>query len=191
MGYREGDAPSYTVTALARPSHVLPRAFVVEGSCKGRGRMPRPRSPANQTSLATATARAVVVGSNSFTLPIRAATEPIFTIKASGDKAVTRALLVDCTHRTDGDLTVREACNPSFTVTASAMRREANAARGLLAQDRGRVVRMSVRALARFQTMPDSYQFSDKLAQDCAVIGDGVPCLLAEAFGRQIVKLFA
>jgi site-specific DNA-cytosine methylase len=53
--------------------------------------------------------------------------------------------------------------------------------------EHGRVVQMTPRALARFQSAPDTYQLpqSNKLA--CRVIGNGVPSLLAqrvaESFG--------
>lgn len=52
----------------------------------------------------------------------------------------------------------------------------------------GRVVRMTARALARFQSVPDSYVLpaSDKLA--CTVIGNGVPCKLYEAIARGLTE---
>jgi DNA (cytosine-5)-methyltransferase 1 len=44
----------------------------------------------------------------------------------------------------------------------------------------GRVVRMTPRALARFQTMPDWYALPEKTALACRIIGNGVPCLMMQ-----------
>jgi site-specific DNA-cytosine methylase len=40
---------------------------------------------------------------------------------------------------------------------------------------------MTPRALARFQSVPDSYQLPDSNALACRVIGNGVPVLVAQA----------
>jgi DNA-cytosine methyltransferase len=44
----------------------------------------------------------------------------------------------------------------------------------------GRVVRMTPRALARFQTVPDWYALPEKNALACRIIGNGVPCLMMQ-----------
>lgn len=44
----------------------------------------------------------------------------------------------------------------------------------------GRVVAMTPRALARFQSLPDWYKLPDKAALACKIIGNGVPCLLMQ-----------
>lgn len=40
---------------------------------------------------------------------------------------------------------------------------------------------MIPRALARFQSVPDTYELPDKDSLACTVIGNGVPCRLMEA----------
>jgi DNA (cytosine-5)-methyltransferase 1 len=44
----------------------------------------------------------------------------------------------------------------------------------------GRVVRMTSRALARFQTVPDWYTLPEKNAIACKIIGNGIPCLMMQ-----------
>lgn len=44
----------------------------------------------------------------------------------------------------------------------------------------GRVVRMTSRALARFQTVPDWYELPEKKSLACKIIGNGVPCLMMQ-----------
>ena len=45
----------------------------------------------------------------------------------------------------------------------------------------GRVVKMTPRALARLQSVPDEYVLPDHNGLACEIIGNGVPCLLAKA----------
>jgi len=157
---RPAHKPAQTVVAIGRPAN-LPRAFLVDG-----------RNTDQRWGRG-----------------YREDRSPCHTLtRIDRPSHMPRALLVDCTHRTDGTLTVREKEESAFTITASHLRREASTPRAWL--DQGRIVRMSVRALARFQSMPDEYQFTGNNSLDCAVIGDGVPCKLAEVFGREIVRLF-
>lgn len=67
------------------------------------------------------------------------------------------------------------ADEPVFTVTTKP---GVKAGRAWL--DRGRVVAMTARALARFQTVPDWYELPSKNTLACRIIGNGVPCKLAE-----------
>jgi len=50
----------------------------------------------------------------------------------------------------------------------------------------GRVVRISVRCLARWQTFPDSYELPEKATVASRLIGNAVPCLLAEKLLGQL-----
>lgn len=54
------------------------------------------------------------------------------------------------------------------------------------ATDGYRVVAMTPRALARFQSVPDDYILPTKNALACRIVGNGVPCLLA----RRIMESF-
>lgn len=129
----------------------------------------------------------IVDGQNTSSTTCREGGPPTFTVTGSNDKGPARALLINA-RSTSWDATVLEADRPCHTVIAGNLRTKVGATKAWLEQ--GRVVRMSVRALARFQSVPDSYQFSGNNKLDCGIVGDGVPCKLAEAFGREIVKLF-
>lgn len=74
----------------------------------------------------------------------------------------------------DGMPTIREADQPVYTVS--------NQAKGAAyALCLGRVVKMTPRALARFQSIPDWYQLPDRNGLACEIIGNGVATLLAKA----------
>jgi site-specific DNA-cytosine methylase len=106
------------------------------------------------------------------------------TITASQPQHPFRALLVDGQNSRgqEGRDTTLLPTEPAMTLSAAAVK---GPPRAWL--EHGRVVQMTPRALARFQSAPDTYQLpqSNKLA--CRVIGNGVPSLLAqrvaESFG--------
>lgn len=58
--------------------------------------------------------------------------EPIYTVPATSKPSRHKALLVDCTHRTDADLTTRNGEEPAHTVCSSHFRRPGNEPRALL-----------------------------------------------------------
>lgn len=101
---------------------------------------------------------------------------PVFTLMASTSPGRYRAFLCDGVGNNHGQsVTIVDRDTPSFTVKASAAKQ---ASRAWL--EHGRVVRMTPRALARFQTLPDWYELPEKAALACRGIGNGVPCLLAQ-----------
>jgi DNA (cytosine-5)-methyltransferase 1 len=53
----------------------------------------------------------------------------------------------------------------------------------------GRVVKMSPRALARFQTLPDWYELPERASDAVTIIGNGVPCLFMQRVGERFAKL--
>jgi DNA (cytosine-5)-methyltransferase 1 len=71
-------------------------------------------------------------------------------------------------------LTVRNSDAPVFTVSATQTKRSLRAAVP------GRVVAMTPRCMARFQSFPDSYELPDNNALACRIIGNAVPPLLAQ-----------
>lgn len=129
--------------------------------------------------------------------------EPIFTMNASQDKKPLRAFLVNgdnasraltvmetnrpvCTNGANGKsipraylvnetstMEIREAAEPAASQVASD--RNINQ-RAWLSQ--GRVVSMTPRALARFQSIPDTYKLPESKKLACKVIGNAVPPLL-------------
>ena len=72
-------------------------------------------------------------------------------------------------------LNIRDSGDPLFTLTANPNRTNI---RAWLSQ--GRVVSMTPRALARFMSIPDSYELPDKNSLACRIIGNAVCPLLAK-----------
>ena len=87
-----------------------------------------------------------------------------------------RAFIVDGRNvRSNGAPTFRYSDDPMITIVSSASR---GIARALLPM--GRIVRMTPRALARFQSFPDSYQLPSRMRLACEGIGNAVPSLMAQ-----------
>jgi DNA (cytosine-5)-methyltransferase 1 len=77
----------------------------------------------------------------------------------------------------------REIGQPGFTISATNSRHPFRAS-----QPGGTARVITPRGLARFQSAPDSYRLSGKNILDCKILGNGVPCRLAEIFGRSIIQ---
>jgi DNA (cytosine-5)-methyltransferase 1 len=75
---------------------------------------------------------------------------------------------------TEGDV-------PAFTITA----RDSQRLKAVLL-DHADVRSLTPRALARLQSVPDTYQLPDNRRLACSIIGRGVPCLLAQAIGEAV-----
>lgn len=104
-------------------------------------------------------------------LTLRGDAEPMYTVSASMEpRRPARAFLMTKTADKYGD-GLRYDDEPSQVVGANA-----HGERAWLRQ--GRVVAMTPRALARFQSFPDSYHLPDRKALACRVIGNAVPPLL-------------
>ena len=144
-----GDNPIYTIKAMR---HTGARAFIVNNQQSDDHR------------------------GGTYGVTVRNDDEPAITIT---DSFVPKAFLVDDQHAGTPDengergLTIRRDNEPIHTVSATQMKRSI---RAWLSQ--GRVVAMTPRCLARFQSFPDDYILpaSNKLA--CQVIGNAVPPLL-------------
>lgn len=119
----------------------------------------------------------LVPGGNASSFVLRMDSEPSPTIadtKRPGNAA--RAFLVNGDGNNHGEtITIDDRDCPSFTVKASASKQ---ASRAWL--EMGRVVSMTPRALARFQSVPDWYQLPERKQLACTVIGNGAPCLMAK-----------
>jgi DNA (cytosine-5)-methyltransferase 1 len=98
-----------------------------------------------------------------------------------------RAFVVDG-QSNDGqtDITIRTADDPMYTLSASMHKRPTRAALGA-----GRVVAMTPRALARFQSFPDSYELPASTGLACRIIGNAVPPLLARRLIEPFLPLLA
>lgn len=109
------------------------------------------------------------------------ADRPNRTISASAEKRPARAYLIESKNANQqfGD-GLRRDDEPATTVVTD--HKPSHQPKAWLAA--GRVVRMTPRALARFQSIPDSFILPDKASLACTVIGNAVPSLLM----REIVK---
>jgi DNA (cytosine-5)-methyltransferase 1 len=109
--------------------------------------------------------------------------DPAFTVTTNA-VGRTRALLISgcaCDYGGSSEsknVAIRSQAEPALTVTKSASRQATKAW-----LESGLVVQITPRALARFQTVPDSYRLPDSNRLACTVIGNGVPCEMA----RQII----
>lgn len=83
-------------------------------------------------------------------------------------------------------LTTREDKEPVFTSASSVYKRPL---RAWLSQ--GKVVAMTPKALARFQTFSDSYILPDTKTLACKIIGNAVPCLMYEKIIKQLVPFLS
>lgn len=88
--------------------------------------------------------------------------------------SMARGFIVDG-QNTSGALTIRYNNEPEFTQTSSSHK---GVGRAWL--NSGRVVKMTPRALARFQSFPDWYKLPPKTDFACRIIGNAVPPRLAE-----------
>ena len=105
---------------------------------------------------------------------------PSPTITTAHDAAKYRAFITDG-RNASRDSTIRRDGEAMFTVTADALRRPASDPKAWLGT--GRVVAMTPRALARFQSFLDTFILPPKRTLASKVIGNAVPPKLAEAIG--------
>ena len=117
---------------------------------------------------------------------------PAFTVTANHNQATQiKAFIVDDQNTGDPDangergLTIRDNDAPMFTVSATQTKRSI---RAWLSQ--GRVVAMTPRCLARFQSFPDWYALPENNTLACRGIGNAVPPLLYEKMLRQMIQDF-
>lgn len=111
---------------------------------------------------------------------VREGTEPAMTVTANQSKMPMRAILVS-SGNSNHQLTLRRHDNPAMTVTASMDRTPARAI-----VDR-RIVSISLRCLARWQTFPDWYMLPDAATLATRIIGNAVPPRLVEEIYRQLL----
>lgn len=109
--------------------------------------------------------------------------EPAMTITANHNQTGIRALLIRVsTTSTNSPMAIGEG--PAFTVTASMKPVRAIAGR----RANQRIVRLSPRALARLQSLPDSYELPAATTLAVRGIGNGVPCLLMKEIVSQVAN---
>lgn len=133
--------------------------------------------------------RAYLVGQQKFNdnLNISEIDQPAMTLSANHNQRNIRAFIVsggqgDMPRRAvvngtpndyEKSVTVRDEAEPMFTLTASETRRPSR-----MWTENGRVVKITPRGLARFQTLRDSYALPESDTLAVKIIGNGIPCLM-------------
>lgn len=119
---------------------------------------------------------------------LRFADEPAQTLRAA-HQGVSRAFIVDGqnngTPGPERGLTIRDAASPIFTVSATQTKRSL---RAQLAG--GRVVAMTPRCLARFQSFPDAYRLPESHWLACRIIGNAVPPVLISKLATALLAAY-
>mgnify|MGYP000846215059 CR=1 FL=1 len=110
-------------------------------------------------------------GSESTNMTTRAGNEPGFTVTTSHNQRDMKAVLVSKNADKYGD-GLRQSFEPAQTIGANE-----HGSKAILPY---RVVAMTPRCLARFQSFPDSYQLPDKRSLAAKGIGNAVPPLLMQ-----------
>ena len=105
------------------------------------------------------------------------------TVTTSHNQRDMRAVLVDIAN-TSRDATVIEPDAPAMTVQAWHGRRPSQSPLAVAY----RVVSMTPRALARFQSVPDAYRLPDKRTLAARVIGNMVPPLLMQRIAENMLE---
>lgn len=121
---------------------------------------------------------------NTSSAVIRDADEPAPTVAGVGRVGNRpRAFIVDGQGNSNfTSVTTRDESEPASTVTDSAEK----ASRRAYLQS-GRVVKMTARALARFQSIPDSYILPEKESLATRIIGNGYPSLMAQRIAEGLL----
>lgn len=181
-GNRNGDKPAHSVTGEA---NVRTRALLVDsaGYVDADGRLPVTRDESDPSN---------VVVANHERRPMRAFLVEGINPNGGSDRHIDEpSQSVTTSHpprafvdfwNTGRDATILED-EPSVTIQAWHGRRPSHAP---TAFTNGRVVKMTPRALARFQSLPDWYELSGKSSVDVTGIGNGVPSLFAQRLGEHI-----
>jgi hypothetical protein len=190
---RRYDEPAATVTGNTNQGSI--RGFILGGQfgkpANDSGE-PRPAQLAGDNAPAfTVTAgnkgdwRAfLVAGTNANGLTINEEGDPASTVVASAHSksAMPRAFLMPGQNAGQLSTTpLRSAGEPSPTIT--------NASKGMARAwlSAGRVVKMTPRCLARFQTFPDWYELPESSTLACKGIGNAVPPLLYEKLVKPLL----
>ena len=109
--------------------------------------------------------------------------QPTFT--ANGNQSSIKAYLVESKNMQEWGDSLRIDSEPATTVNTD--HKPSHAPKAWLSQ--GRVVSMTPRALARFQSFPDSYILPESKKLACQVIGNAVPPLLYEKIIKPLTEL--
>ncbi len=181
------DGPAMTIQSWhgRRPSH-MPAAFLL-----GNGTRSAPQADTAPADTVTSNrnqtgVRAFIMsGQNSGQLSEgwgRTGNDPAFVVTAAAHKGMGRAFILSSNTVDGGAPATRDAADPALTVDT----KSAGHLKSWLAQ--GRVVSMTPRALARFQSFPDWYALPESKTLACLGIGNAVPPRLMETVYGQLLE---
>lgn len=177
--YRQDKEPYYTVSAAK------PRAFIVSNQKNKWGVGIRDgRDPALTITTRHRWLRAMLVSAQSVDGGKPSQRNEQTPAQSVGTNASRVRVIVDYGN-TSREATVLEGGRPSMTVSAWHGRRPSQMPHVF----GGRVVQMTPRALARFQTLPDWYKLSGNDRIDVTAIGNGVPSLFGYHLGEYLEGL--
>jgi DNA (cytosine-5)-methyltransferase 1 len=162
----EPDQPAQTITSNSNQGGI--KAFIMQAQGQN-GKGYKEEAEPMQTLATTHSAgkyKAFIVGDQSG--QIAGPDRPAYTVRSSRSEG-TRAFVVSGGNAGANTYDPREADEPHTTITAQMDRTPSRAYTG------GRIVKMTVKALGRFQTVPDTYQ-----GLTVKINGNGVPCLMAQ-----------
>ena len=189
--YRDEQEPAVTVRTVTVPL----RAFIANNAktelSDGTRMDDEPALAVTQQSLGRSRAWLLTgqydspAGSEVRRPQARVGEEPSNTVTAS-NRGDWRVCLMDLGN-TGRAATTLEAEEPSMTVQKWHGRRPSHAQGAWLGQ--GKVVQLTPRCLARFQTFPDWYKLPDSRKLAATVIGNAVPCRLAKKLTQQLLEV--
>lgn len=188
---RYSEEPMTTLTASFHSKTTVPQAFLMNGGNASNERCHRFADEPSVTVSASSgnvAARAFLMSdqtSNSGQdVGLRAESEPSMVVDTRPASKV-RAFIVDGQTSDNGRLlTIRNGQEPVYTIQSSADHKPARAWLSL-----GRVVKMTPRALARFQSIQDWYVLPDKNALACKIIGNGWPTEMGRKISEKMLGI--
>jgi DNA adenine methylase len=187
---REFDQPAFTVTSDDR---CRMQAYLVrnDNTKQEWGKGYREGEEPSATVTATYVPSAVLLNGQNASgkeVPHRQEAEPAFSITTGAKWA--SALLVERAGASDARITVRTAEEPAWTLRSSIGTdqdgRNRNEVMNVVMGYR--VKRLNARAIARLQSVPDWYELPDQMKDAGPLLGNGVPCLLAEAIMKSLLR---
>lgn len=183
-GCRYESDPAQTVTTVTRDGGQLPKAFLLNRNKSERDDHYKPEADPAYTVCVGSNGRQralLIPGDNASNGVTREADEPMVTVQSRGlGQCPHRAFLTSDNYGSPSD-TGKERILQLYAPDAPAMTVRAGQKTTPSSLSFGRVVKMTPRALARFQSVPDSYQLPNQNGLACEIIGNGVPCLLSKA----------
>lgn len=187
---RSEHEPSFTLSASATGTHQV-RALLIHPTDQRTCPTPEGDTPAFTLTGAIAQTgnypRALLIeGRNPRNPTIRAGNQPASTLPASITKGMPRALLIENTGaRSDRPLQIRPPESPCWTIRA--MGKDGHWHRATAIEE-GRVVALTIPALARLQSFPDDYRWSGRKPVDGVAIGNSVCPQFFEGVIRNVLK---